>query len=68
MLASVLLYGFTRRIRSSRELEYAVSHSVDFIWLVSGRTIDHSTLSEFRTRFRNELIPPATPYEMLLIA
>jgi len=55
VLAAVLLYGFTRRIRSSRQLEYAVSHNIDFIWLVQGRPIDHSTLSIFRGKHGQQL-------------
>jgi len=46
VLCKVLLYALSRRIRSSRQIEYAVGHSIDFIWLTSGRTIDHTTLSE----------------------
>lgn len=55
VLASVILYGYTRHIRSSRQLEYAVGHNIDFIWLAEGRSLDHSTLCEFRTRFQKPL-------------
>jgi transposase len=55
VVASVILYGLTRRIRSSRVLEYMTGHNVDFMWLTEGRTIDHSTLCKFRTRFKKEL-------------
>ncbi len=44
-----------RRIRSSRQIEYAIKHSIDFMWLVSGRTIDHTTISEFRRRNLEEI-------------
>jgi len=50
VLASVLLYGLLNRIRSSRELEDALQVRMDFRWLVSGRSIDHTTISEFRRR------------------
>ena len=53
--ASVILYGLLRRIRSSRVLEYMTGHNVDFIWLTECRTIDHSTIAGFRTRFKKEL-------------
>ena len=49
-LAKVLLFALLRRRRSSRVIEYEVKHSVDFIWLVSGRTIDHVTISNFRRK------------------
>lgn len=55
VLAKVLLYAMSRRIRSSRQIEYAVGHSVDFMWLVERRTFDHSTLCKFRTKFGKEL-------------
>jgi transposase len=55
ILASVLLYGLLTRLRSSRSLEEAILVRLDFRWLVSGRTIDHTTLSEFRRRHPQEL-------------
>lgn len=55
VIASVILYGLTRRIRSSRVLEYMTGHNVDFMWLTEGRTIDHSTICKFRTRFKKQL-------------
>lgn len=55
VLASVLLYGLLRRIRSSRALEEALQVRLDFLWLVEGRTIDHTTLSEFRRTRSAEL-------------
>ena len=48
VLASVLLFALMRRIRSSRQIEYQIKHSIDFMWLVSGRTIAHNTICEFR--------------------
>lgn len=50
ILAKVLLFGLVRGVRSSRKLEYTVKHSLDFIWLVSGRQIDHTTISTFRKK------------------
>jgi transposase len=54
-VAGVLLYGLTQGIRSSRRLEWACGHAVDFMWLAEGRVIDHSTFCEFRKTFRQEL-------------
>lgn len=48
VLASVTLYGVMTRIRSSRALEDALKVRLDFRWLAEGRSIDHTTLSEFR--------------------
>ena len=55
VMAGVILYGLMRRIRSSRQLEYACTHNIDFIWLAEGRTIDHSTMAIFRGKFRKPL-------------
>jgi len=55
VLAKTLLFALIRRIRSSRQIEYEIKHSIDFIWLTSGRRIDHTTLSEFRRKHSDEL-------------
>jgi transposase len=55
VLAKVLLFATIRRIRSSRRIEYNLIHSIDFIWLASGRLIDHSTLCEFRRKHPEQL-------------
>lgn len=56
VLAGVILYGHLVRIRSSRRLEEALEVRLDFQWLAEGRRIDHTTLSEFRRRFGEELV------------
>ena len=43
------------RIRSSRALEESLRMRSDFRWLAEGRTIDHTTLSEFRRKRGEEL-------------
>jgi transposase len=55
VMAGVILYGLMRRIRSSRQLEYACTHNIDFMWLAEGRTIDHDTICKFRTKFKGPL-------------
>jgi transposase len=55
ILAKALLFAMLRRIRSSRMIEYEIKHSADFIWLVSGRTIDHVTISNFRRKHTKQL-------------
>ena len=54
-LAATILYGLYRRIRSSRQWEEATNYRLDFIWLLHGRRIDHTTLAKFRTKFRQPL-------------
>ena len=55
VLASVILYGLSLGIRSSRQLEQALINRIDFLWLTHQRGIDHSTLCHFRNRFETEL-------------
>jgi transposase len=55
VVASALLYGLSQGIRSSRRLEWACGNGLDFLWLVEGRGIDHSTFCQFRKRFREPL-------------
>jgi transposase len=55
VMCKVLLFAMIRRLRSSRQIEYNLLHSIDFIWLACGRTIDHSTLSEFRRKYHQRL-------------
>ena len=54
-VASAILYGMYRGIRSSRKLEEACTYRFDFMWLVEGRHIDHTTFSKFRRKFREPL-------------
>jgi len=54
-IAGAILYGMYRSIRSSRKLEEACHYRLDFIWLVEGRHIDHTTFAKFRTKFREPL-------------
>lgn len=55
ILAGILLYGLTRSIRSSRQLEYLTGNNIDFMWLSQGHRPDHSTLCGFRRKFHDEL-------------
>jgi transposase len=55
VVAGAILYGLSQGMRSSRRLEWACKNAVDFMWLVEGRPIDHSTFCGFRTRFEKEL-------------
>ena len=52
IVAGTLLYGLSRRIRSSRALEGACQNRLDFIWLTEGRRIDHSTFCGFAVGLR----------------
>jgi transposase len=51
VVAGAILYGMSLGIRSSRKVEDATGNRVDFIWLCSGRVIDHATVAGFRVKF-----------------
>ncbi|MSR57009.1 MAG: IS1182 family transposase [Planctomycetaceae bacterium] len=55
ILAGLWLYALRRGVRSSRKVEYMAGQNIDFMWLAEGHTPDHTTLSEFRSKFRKEL-------------
>jgi transposase len=47
MLLAVWLYGYVRKIRSTRGLEQACRNDLGFVWLCGGQTPDHNTLWRF---------------------
>jgi transposase len=58
VIAGLWLYGMMRKMRkmrTSRILEYACRHNIDFIWLAEGHTPDHSKLAEFFTHNKSQL-------------
>ena len=54
-VAGAILYGLMRHVRSSRDLEDATRSRLDFLWLLDGRSIDHSTFARFRVEHEAEL-------------
>ena len=55
VLAKVWLYARSMKFSSSRRVEFALWNYLDFIWLAQGFKIDHVTLANFRTRFKDQL-------------
>lgn len=54
-VAAAIFYGILNGIRSSRKVEAATRKHIDFMWLLQGQTIDHTTISKFRTNFKDAL-------------
>mgnify|MGYP001209285519 CR=1 FL=1 len=48
VLCKILIYGYSKGIRSSRMLEEAAKHDQRYIWLAGGLQPDHCTLARFR--------------------
>ena len=55
MMLALLLYGYVTRTFSSRRLEEASRDSLAFRCLCNNHNPDHSTISLFRKRFRQEI-------------
>jgi len=54
-MSGALLYGLMCGLRTSRLVEDATRMRVDFLWLLRGTSIDHSTLAKFRKTFKAPL-------------
>jgi transposase len=48
VLCKLLIYGYSKGIRSSRALEEAAKHDQRYMWLAGGLQPDHCTLARFR--------------------
>jgi transposase len=55
LLLSLLVYGYSTGVFSSRKIERASYDSVAFRYIAAGSHPDHDTLSSFRRRFLDEL-------------
>lgn len=55
LLLSVWLYGYLRRVRSTRALERACHDDIGFIWLSGNHRPDHNALWRFWDRHREGL-------------
>jgi len=54
-LVSLLLYGLSKGLRSSRTLEESCKNQIDILWLMEGLIPDHSTICNFRTGNEQQL-------------
>jgi transposase len=55
LLLSLLVYGYSTGVFSSRRIERATYDSVAFRYIAAGSHPDHDTLANFRRRFLDEL-------------
>jgi len=55
VLTKILVYGYSKGIRSSRALEDTVKNDKRYIWLAGGLQPDHSTIARFRKDKQEEL-------------
>ena len=66
LLLSILVYGYTTGVFSSRKLEHATYDSIAFRYVSADEHPDHDTLNTFRKRFLKEI--EALMVQVLLIA
>jgi transposase len=55
MMLSVLLYAYSKGIRSSRKIAEACKEQLPYIWLTGNRAPDHCTIARFRQRHEAEM-------------
>ena len=56
-LLKLYLYGYLKRIRSSRQLERETQRNVEVMWLVKRLTPDCTTIADFRRNNREPIQP-----------
>jgi transposase len=55
LVVKLLIFALAVGVRSAREIARRCEYDVRFMWLAQGLRLDHELLSDFRTRFREEL-------------
>ena len=55
LMAKLLMYGYSKGVRSSRKLEEAAQHDLRYIWLLGGFRPDHATIARFRRKHESHL-------------
>jgi transposase len=55
LMLSLLFFGYSTEVFSSRKLEQASYHSVAFLFITGNQHLDHDTIAMFRKRFSAEL-------------
>ena len=48
MMLKILVYGYCKKIYTSRKIAAAVRENIHFMWIAGGNTPDHRTINEFR--------------------
>jgi transposase len=57
VLLKVMLFGYSRGLTSSRDLEKACRENVTFMALACGQKPDHSTIAAFVSSMKVEILP-----------
>ena len=57
VLLKVVLFGYSRGLMSSRDLERACGENVTFMALACGQRPDHSTIAAFVSSMKEEILP-----------
>lgn len=65
-LLKLYLYGYSNRLRSSRQLEHTCTCNMEVIWLLKGLRPKHSTIADFRSKHPQALKAVFRRYVALL--
>lgn len=52
MLLKVIVYGYTQKVRSSRQIAKAIRENIHFMWLAGGNQPDFRTINRFRANMK----------------
>jgi transposase len=52
MLLKIILYGYTQKVRSSRQIAKAVRENLNFMWLAGGNQPDFRSINRFRLKMK----------------
>ena len=66
MMTKIIVYAYTQKIYSSRQIAKAVRENINFIWLAGGNQPDFRTINRFRTEKMQEHIEKVF-YEVIKI-
>jgi transposase len=56
LMMKIIIYGYTQRLYSSRQIAKAVRESIPFMWLSARQTPDFRTINRFRSERMTEVI------------
>ncbi|WP_238413493.1 transposase [Alicyclobacillus sp. TC] len=56
MMTKIVIYAYTQRIYSSRQIAKAVRENVPFMWLAGRQTPDFRTINRFRTERMKDVL------------
>jgi transposase len=63
ILVRVIVYAYTQRIFSSRQIAKALRENINFMWLSGRNRPNHQTFNRFRGKIMKAVIDEILPFE-----